>query len=135
MPLPFPLKTPANIPHQNKDATYTYIHMQQPRDADFFEDFCKDKLPADDIYVPPHLQPINPEDEDDVVPDQHAAFGIAKATQKVREPAWKDLGLGDLMRKGPPAPGQPGSSAKGGRPRGKGKRGSVPAWVYKGLPR
>ncbi|KAK1760433.1 Apc13p protein-domain-containing protein [Echria macrotheca] len=85
----------------NKDATYTYIHMHPPRTADLFEDFCKDKLPADDIYVPPHLQPINPEDEDDVVPDQHAAFGIAKATQKVREPAWKDLGLAELMHKGP----------------------------------
>ena len=24
-----------------------------------------------DIYVPPHHQPINPEDEDDVIPDQH----------------------------------------------------------------
>ena len=89
--------------------------MHRPRDADLFEDFCKDKLPADDIYVPPHLQPINPEDEDDVVPDQHAAFGIQKATQKVREPAWKDLGLAELMRKGP-------SSGKGGK-------------GHKGLPR
>jgi hypothetical protein len=50
--------------------------------------------------VPPHNQPINPEDEDDVVPDQHAAFGIQRATQKVKEPAWKDLGLADLMKKG-----------------------------------
>ena len=24
-----------------------------------------------DIYVPPHHQPINPEDEEDVIPDQH----------------------------------------------------------------
>ncbi|KAH8908334.1 Apc13p-domain-containing protein [Coniochaeta sp. PMI_546] len=95
----------------NKDSSYTYIHMHRPRDADLFEDFCKDKLPADDIYVPPHLQPINPEDEDDVVPDQHAAFGIQKATQKVREPAWKDLGLADLMRKGPS--GKSGKGFKG----------------------
>ncbi len=51
--------------------------------------------------MPPHNQPINPEDEDDVVPDQHAAFGIQRATQKVKEAAWKDLGLGDLMKKGP----------------------------------
>lgn len=94
----------------NKDSSHTYIHMHRPRDADLFEDFCKDKLPADDIYVPPHLQPINPEDEDDVVPDQHAAFGIQKATQKVREPAWKDLGLAELMRKGPS-----GKSGKGYR--------------------
>jgi hypothetical protein len=51
--------------------------------------------------VPPHNQPLNPEDEDDVVPDQHAAFGIQRATQKTKESAWKDLGLGELMKKGP----------------------------------
>lgn len=99
--------------------------MQRPRDADLFEDFCKDKLPADEIYVPPHLQPVNPEDEDDVVPDQHAAFGIQKATQKSKEPAWKDLGLSDLMRKGAPAKSTRGGGA------GSSKRGGG----YKGLPR
>ena len=86
---------------QSKDSSYTYVHFARPRDADLFEDFCKDKLPDDEIYVPPHNQPINPEDEDDVVPDQHAAFGIQRATQKTKEPAWKDLGLTDLMKKGP----------------------------------
>ncbi|ERS98709.1 hypothetical protein HMPREF1624_05496 [Sporothrix schenckii ATCC 58251] len=75
--------------------------MHHPRNADLFEDVCKDRLPNDDIFVPPQHQPINPEDEDDVVPDQHAAFGIQRATQAVREPAWKDLGLSQLMRRGP----------------------------------
>jgi hypothetical protein len=75
--------------------------MHRSGDADRFEDFCKDKLPDDEIYVPPQHRPINPEDEDDVVPDQHAAFGIQRATQRVKEPSWKDLGLSDLMRKGP----------------------------------
>lgn len=75
--------------------------MNQPRVADLFEDFCKDALPDDDIYVPPQHQPINPEDEDDVVPDQHAAFGITRATQKKRVSAWKDLGLEELMRNMP----------------------------------
>jgi hypothetical protein len=89
------------ISSQSKDSSYTYIHFNRPRDADLFEDFCKDKLPDDEIYVPPHNQPINPEDEDDVVPDQHAAFGIQRATQKVKEAAWKDPGLADLMKKGP----------------------------------
>ncbi|KAH7033349.1 Apc13p protein-domain-containing protein [Microdochium trichocladiopsis] len=89
----------------NKDGCYTYIHMQRPRDADLFEDFCKDKLPDDEIYVAAQHQPINPEDEDDVVPDQHAAFGIQKATQRSKESAWKDLGLGELMSRGPPAGG------------------------------
>ena len=86
---------------QSKDSNHTYIHFARSRDADLFEDFCKDKLPDDEIYVPPHNQPINPEDEDDVVPDQHAAFGIQRATQKTKEAAWKDLGLAELMKKGP----------------------------------
>ncbi|KAI0398293.1 Apc13p protein-domain-containing protein [Xylariaceae sp. FL0594] len=90
----------------NKDGCYSYIHMQRPRDADLFDDFCKDKLPHDHIYVPPQHQPPNPEDEDDLVPDQHAAFGIQKATQPSREPAWKDLNLASLMNKGPAVPGR-----------------------------
>lgn len=53
------------------------------------------------MLVKPEHQPVNPEDEDDVVPDQHAAFGIQKATQRAREPAWRDLGLGELMGRGP----------------------------------
>ena len=50
---------------QSKDTNRTYIHLSRPRIADLFEDFCRDKLPDDEIYVPPHHQPINPEDEDD----------------------------------------------------------------------
>ncbi|RPB02841.1 hypothetical protein L873DRAFT_1671691, partial [Choiromyces venosus 120613-1] len=86
---------------QSKDSKRTYVHLPSGRVADLFEEFCRDKLPNDDIYVPPHHQPINPEDEDDVIPDQHAAFGIAQAQQKKHEPAWKDLGLNELMAKGP----------------------------------
>lgn len=51
--------------------------------------------------MPAQNQPLNPEDEDDIVPDQHAAFGIQRATQKTKEAAWKDLGLSELMKKGP----------------------------------
>lgn len=94
--LPRPLK----LPLQNKDSHFTQIHLRAAHHADLFEDFCRDKLPDDDIYVPAQHQPINPEDEDDVVPDQHAAFGIQRATQKSKEPAWKDLGLAELMTKG-----------------------------------
>jgi hypothetical protein len=36
-----------------------------------------------------------------VVPDQHAAFGITRATQKSKEAAWKDLGLDELLKRGP----------------------------------
>lgn len=46
--------------------------------------------------------PLNPEDEDDVVPDQHAAFGITRAMaarREGRERAWRDFeGLGELVR-------------------------------------
>ena len=54
-------------------------------------------LPIEDIYVAPQHQPPNPEDEDDVVPDQHAAFGIARAMERRREAVWRDLGLGALV--------------------------------------
>lgn len=71
--------------------------------------------------MPAHHQPVNPEDEDDVVPDQHAAFGIQKATALRREPAWRDFGLAELMAKGP----EPGAWGKGGPGGAKGK-GSSP---------
>lgn len=61
------------------------------------------QLGPETIYIPPHLQPLNPEDEDDVVPDQHAAFGIQRATQARKEPTWRDLGLAELLRRGPRA--------------------------------
>lgn len=70
--------------------------------------------------MPPQHQPLNPEDEDDVVPDQHAAFGIQRATQKSKEAAWKDLGLAELMRKGPDA-GRGAGGGAGGGGGGKGK--------------
>ncbi|KAI1124507.1 Apc13p protein-domain-containing protein [Nemania abortiva] len=111
-----------NTQNNNHDGCYTYIHMQRPRDADLFEDFNKDQLPDDEIYVPPQHQPINPEDEDDVVPDQHAAFGIQKATQRNKEPAWKDLNLAALMKQGP-TPGRAGGAA------------SAAKNPYRGLPR
>ncbi|MCJ1232395.1 hypothetical protein MMC14_000347 [Varicellaria rhodocarpa] len=84
------------------DSSYNYIHFNQPCHADLFEEFNRAQhLPKEDIYVPLQHQPPNPEDEDDVVPDQHAAFGIQRATQAKRETAWRDLGLEDLMKKGP----------------------------------
>lgn len=48
--------------------------------------------------------PINPEEEDDVVPDQTAAFGITRAMSNggrgtARERGWRDVdSLGDLLR-------------------------------------
>ncbi|KKK15606.1 hypothetical protein ARAM_004416 [Aspergillus rambellii] len=57
-------------------------------------------LPIEDIYIPPQYQPPNPEDEDDVVPDQHAAFGITRAMERRRETVWRDLGLEGLVSSG-----------------------------------
>ncbi|KAF2678571.1 Apc13p-domain-containing protein [Lentithecium fluviatile CBS 122367] len=87
-----------------RDSTATYLHLHASHHADLIEEFTRaatSKLPDEEIYVPPQHQPLNPEDEDDVVPDQHAAFGIQRATQGRKEASWKDLGLGDLMRRGP----------------------------------
>ncbi|KAJ9653943.1 hypothetical protein H2198_006931 [Neophaeococcomyces mojaviensis] len=72
-------------------------------------------LPFESINLPPHLMPLNPEDEDGVVPDMHAAFGIARAMGNGMAPdaggersgrgvnvgrgeeVWRDLGLEELV--------------------------------------
>ncbi|KAJ8116505.1 hypothetical protein OPT61_g2086 [Boeremia exigua] len=80
--------------------------MHASHHADLLESFTNvtsSQLAPENIYIPPHLQPLNPEDEDDVVPDQHAAFGIQRATQAKKEPTWRDLGLEELLRRGPRA--------------------------------
>ncbi|KAL3472873.1 Apc13p protein-domain-containing protein [Aspergillus californicus] len=69
-------------------------------------------LPIEDIYVPPQYQPPNPEDEDDVVPDQHAAFGITRAMERRREAVWRDLGLEGLVARGGTGGGNGNGKAK-----------------------
>jgi len=72
-------------------------------------------LPFESINVPPHLMPLNPEDEDGVVPEMHAAFGIARAMSTGAAPGlggersgqgvnatregevWRDFGLESLV--------------------------------------
>ncbi|KAK7537832.1 Apc13p protein-domain-containing protein [Phyllosticta citricarpa] len=101
----------------SRDSSRTYIHLASARYADLFEDFTRTPLLPEDIYVPPQHQPINPEDEDDVVPDQHAAFGIQRATQKQRPPAWRDLGLEELLASGPSEPAAVGPGLREGEAR------------------
>ncbi|KAH6641236.1 Apc13p protein-domain-containing protein, partial [Chaetomium tenue] len=126
---------------QNKDACFTYTHMHRSQHAELFEEFCKDRLPKDDVLVPPDLQPVNPEEEDDVVPDQHAAYGVQKATQRAREPAWRDLGLSELMARGPVVGVLPkrrvgaGGKRKGGAGGGGAGAGGGGGGQYQGLPR
>ncbi|KAF2486241.1 Apc13p protein-domain-containing protein [Neohortaea acidophila] len=94
----------------SRDSNFTHLHLHASHHADMLDDFTRIKLPAEEISVARQHQPINPDDEDDVIPDQHAAFGIQRATQKPREPAWRDLGLQSLMTAGPPT----GQQAHGG---------------------
>jgi hypothetical protein len=97
--------------------------MHHSHHADLLEQFTNltsSHLQPEDIYIPPHLQPVNPEDEDDVVPDQHAAFGIQRATQAKKEPTWRDLGLDELLRRGP---GGGSASGGGGREANRGESG------------
>ena len=72
-------------------------------------------LPFEEIFLPSHLMPVNPEDEDGVVPDMHAAFGINAALGQggvmgvnhgtgegsgrgvQREEVWRDLGVEALV--------------------------------------
>jgi hypothetical protein len=101
--------------------------MHASHHADLLETFThshSSQLIPEDIYIPPHLQPLNPEDEDDVVPDQHAAFGIQRATQTKREPLWRDLGLEELMRRGPGESGD-NNARVGGAAGGSGGAGSA----------
>jgi hypothetical protein len=82
------------------DSSHTYLHHHHSHHADLLEDFthpATSHLQPDEIYLRPEHQPLNPEDEDDVVPDMHAAFGIQRATQQRKEPGWRDFGLVELM--------------------------------------
>lgn len=88
--------------------------MHAAHHADLLEDFTRIKLPAEEILVAPQHQPLNPDNEEDLVPDQHAAFGIQRAQQKTREPAWKDLSLHALMTDPPPSSSSSGTKRGGG---------------------
>lgn len=99
---------------QSRDSCFTHLHLHAAHHADLLEDFTRIKLPAEEITVAPQHQPLNPDDEDDIVPDQHAAFGIQRAQQKSREPAWRDLGLQSLMSEGPSARSVQNGQATGG---------------------
>lgn len=99
--------------------SYTYLHFHSSSHAELFEDFCSQasQLPDDEIYVPPQHQPINPEDEDNIIPAEHAAFGIMEANRKSKPKEWKDLGLEQLMTKGPKVLGEPVKGKGGNLPR------------------
>ncbi|CAN6624280.1 hypothetical protein TRVA0_009S03092 [Trichomonascus vanleenenianus] len=84
-----------------RDSERSHIHMTLPRTAVYFEEWMKSKLEFDDIIVPPEHQPVNPEEEDDMITEQQGMMGIARSHQKAAEPAWRDLALNDLLNNAP----------------------------------
>lgn len=81
--------------HMSQDSRY---RNPRPELVDSFDEFLVNTtLPDDDIHLPPELQPLNPEYEDEV-PNQEAVNSIARATRP-KEPAWRDLNLRDLVNR------------------------------------
>jgi Apc13p protein len=118
----------------SRDSSRTHLHLHHASHADLFEEFTRLPLAPDTIFLAPHHMPVNPEDEDDVVPDQHAAFGIARAAAGAREPPWRELGLMALMTGGPTT-GVGGSGvgvAEGGAGNGLGLRSAAGGGVVVG---
>lgn len=86
----------------SRDTSHTHLHLHLSSHSTLLEDFTRGgPLPPDEIYLPPEYQPLNPEDEEDVVPAMHAAFGIQRAAaQRGKGEGWRDLGLEKLMEGG-----------------------------------
>jgi hypothetical protein len=59
----------------------------------------QDSLEFDQIAVPPQHQPSNG-DDDDELPNSQTYFGVRSSGSANQKPAWKDLGLTDLMERG-----------------------------------
>lgn len=83
------------------DSERSHIHLSQSRISLFFDEWNKCKLEFDDILIAPEHEPINPEDNDDIIPDQHASFGLAKSHQNNNRSHWKDLQTKELLFQGP----------------------------------
>ncbi|KAE9970382.1 hypothetical protein EG328_006306 [Venturia inaequalis] len=87
----------------SKDSSHTHLHLHTSSHSTHLEDYTRGgPLAPDEIYLPEHHQPLNPEDEEDVVPAMHAAFGITRAAMmraggKGEGEVWRDLGLERLL--------------------------------------
>jgi hypothetical protein len=82
-----------------RDAERSHVHMSKPRVALFYTDWLKTKLEHENITVPPVHQPVNPDDDEDAVADQHAPSDIRNGRK--RELRWKALGLKERMELDP----------------------------------
>lgn len=105
----------------SKDSSHTHLHFHLSSHAIHLEEYTRGgPLPPDEIYLLPEHQPLNPEDEEDVVPAMHAAFGITRAAMmKGKGEVWSDLGLEKLleggMKGGVSSGGGMGGGVGGGR--------------------
>jgi translation initiation factor eIF-2B subunit delta len=128
-----PNNDPHNSTSNSRDANTITYGSTSPATIPSF-------LPIEDIYVAPQYQPPNPEDEDDVVPDQHAAFGITRAMDRRHEAVWRDLGLEALVNgeghgaSGPVAAGGTGAAGAAGSGPGATIRGSGGGAAVAGAP-
>ncbi|QDS77415.1 hypothetical protein FKW77_006425 [Venturia effusa] len=89
----------------SRDSSHTYLHHHSSIHSTHKEEYTQTgPLPPDEIYLLPEHQPLNPEDEEDVVPAMHAAFGITRAAMMKGNgkggEVWRDLGLDKLLEGG-----------------------------------
>lgn len=111
----------------SKDSSHTHLHLRLSSHSTHLEEYTRGgPLAPDEIYLPDQHQPLNPEDEEDVVPAMHAAFGITRAAMmragKGEGEVWRDLGLERLLQGDMKAGGGigTGSGLGGGLGRGAG---------------
>jgi hypothetical protein len=78
-----------------KDSERSHIHID-PRIALYFEEWTKSKPDFDDILVPPEHQPLSPDDDDSINPDQGSSLLIGSSVKKPKLSAWDHLGLREL---------------------------------------
>lgn len=82
----------------SRDSSHTHLHLHLSSHSTLHEDFTRGgPLAPDEIYLAPEFQPLNPEDEEDIVPAMHAAFGIQRAAAQRGGEGWRDLGLEKLL--------------------------------------
>ncbi|EHY53129.1 hypothetical protein ABEF92_003323 [Exophiala dermatitidis] len=123
----------------NPHHPYAHPHQQQQpangsADAAGMAQLPGHFMPFEEIALPSHLMPMNPEDEDGVVPDMHAAFGINRALGQNQGGGGGGIGGGGGGSGG--AAGGVGGSGGAVEPGGEASNAGVqrePAWRDLGL--
>lgn len=91
-----------------KDSERSHVHLALPRSILFFEEWMKLPLEFDNIYVPPELEPPNPDNDSGLLllgpgrPAEQAPFGIHKSLAlREKSMKWRELALAELLTNGP----------------------------------